>query len=217
MGRGAGDVLRAREGDKSVARTRAFDENTERYDTWFERHAALYESELAAVRDLLPASGEGVEVGVGTGRFAAPLGIKRGVEPSAPMREIARSRGIDAVDGVAEALPYEDACFDLLLMVTTICFVDDVRAALEEARRVLRPGGAILIGFVDRESPVGKRYAEHRDESPFYSDAEFLSAGELAHRLKEAGFSDLAFRQTVFGTRPGAEEMEQPAEGYGRG
>jgi SAM-dependent methyltransferase len=200
-----------------VAKTRAFDENTERYDTWFDRHAALYQSELAAVRALLPASGEGVEIGVGTGRFAVPLGIGRGVEPSAPMRRMARARGIDAVGGLAESLPYEDGCFDFLLMVTTICFVDDVRASLEEASRVLKPGGAIIVGFVDRESPVGRHYVKHKDESPFYRDAVFLSAAEVSRHLERAGFVDLAFMQTVFGGRSEPGTVEAPREGCGDG
>ncbi len=200
-----------------MARTRAFDENTERYDAWFERHAALYESEVAAVRGLLPAEGAGLEVGVGTGRFAEPFGIVHGVEPSAPMREAARARGIDAVDGVAERLPYPDASFDFVLMVTTICFVDDVAAALAEAFRVIRPGGCIVIGFVDRESPLGRHYLAHKDESPFYKDADFFSTEEVSRHLEEAGFTDLVFRQTVFTAPGGAEEVEEPEEGHGRG
>jgi SAM-dependent methyltransferase len=200
-----------------MARTRCFDENPERYDTWFVRHAPLFESELAALRELVPDEGEGLEVGVGTGRFAGPLGITRGVEPSAPMREIARKRGIDAVDGVAEDLPYPDDSFDFVLMVTTICFLDDVGAALEEARRVLRPGGSIVIGFVDSAGPVGRHYVEHKSESPFYRDAEFVSAREVKRHLEEAGFGDLAFRQTLFGVPGDREEIETPEEGCGRG
>jgi SAM-dependent methyltransferase len=200
-----------------MAKTKGFDENPARYDGWFERHAALYESELAALCELMPAEGEGLEVGVGTGRFALPLGITRGVEPSAPMREIARSRGVDVLDGVAEHLPYSDDCFDLLLIVTTICFVDDVGAALMEARRVLRPSGSILIGFVDRESPVGRYYLEHKSENPFYREAEFLSTEEVSRHLKEAGFGNLTFRQTLFGAPGEREEVDNPEEGYGRG
>lgn len=46
-----------------------------RYDDWFERHRAAYLSELLAVRALLPWEGRGLEVGVGTGRFAGPWGF----------------------------------------------------------------------------------------------------------------------------------------------
>jgi len=200
-----------------MAKTKAFDENTERYDTWFERHASLYRSEVAAVRDLLPARGKGLEVGVGTGRFAGPLGITCGVEPSAAMRETARARGIDAVHGVGEHLPYPDSYFDFVLMVTTICFLDDVGAALAEAFRVTRPGGCMVIGFVDRESDIGRTYLEHKHENPFYADAEFFSTDEVSRYLEDAGFSDPVFRQTVFEGPGGAEEVETPREGHGLG
>jgi ubiquinone/menaquinone biosynthesis C-methylase UbiE len=94
-----------------------------------------------------------------------------GIEPSAAMRELARERGLDAVGGVAEQPPYPDDSFDTLLMVTTICFVDDIPLSLREARRVLRPGGHIVIGFVDRESPLGRDYLAHQAENVFYREA----------------------------------------------
>ena len=51
----------------------AFEIHHRRYDEWFVRHAAAYQSELLAVRALLPWRGLGLDIGVGTGRFAAPL------------------------------------------------------------------------------------------------------------------------------------------------
>jgi len=68
----------------------------------------VYLSELEAVRSMLPVDGTGIEIGVGTGRFAAPLGIKLGLEPSKSMASLARQRGIEVVEGEAEALPFED-------------------------------------------------------------------------------------------------------------
>lgn len=59
-----------------------FEKYTDRYDSWFDRHKAVYESELMALSELLVHTGTGMEVGVGTGRFAVPLGIKTGIDPS---------------------------------------------------------------------------------------------------------------------------------------
>jgi hypothetical protein len=56
----------------------------------------------------LPKSGTGVEIGVGTGRFAEPLGIRVVIEPSKAMRRMAQKRGIEVIDGVAESLPFDD-------------------------------------------------------------------------------------------------------------
>ena len=127
----------------------SFDKQVNEYEQWFVDHPLAYVSELHAVRELLPKSGSGIEIGVGTGRFAAPLGIKRGIEPSRPMAELARKKGIEVTSGVAEKLPFRDGEFDFGLMVTTVCFLDDMDLAFSEAHRVLRPGGAFIIGFID--------------------------------------------------------------------
>jgi SAM-dependent methyltransferase len=199
-----------------MPKTAPFEQHVDRYEAWFERHPAAFASELAALRESLPPGG-GLEVGVGTGRFAAPLGIRAGVEPSARMRVLARARGIDAIDGVAEALPYGDAAFDVVLMVTTICFVDDLDAALIETHRVLRPDGHLVIGFVDRESPLGRDYAAHRAENVFYRDATFYSVREVEDHLRRAGFVDLTFRQTIFTPLAKVVTLQPSQPGYGRG
>ena len=74
-----------------MAKTGAFDSQVDRYEGWFEKNSLAYESQVEAVRSVLP-SGNGVEIGVGTGRFAVPLGIKLGVDPSEAMREVARKK-----------------------------------------------------------------------------------------------------------------------------
>ncbi|HSB34575.1 MAG TPA: class I SAM-dependent methyltransferase, partial [Nitrospirota bacterium] len=125
-----------------------FDKHVNEYEQWFVDHPLAYVSELHAIRDLLPKRGSGVEIGVGTGRFAAPLGIKRGIEPSKPMAELARRKGIEVTFGVAEKLPFRDGEFDFALMVTTVCFLDDPDLAFHEAYRVLRYGSPLIIGFI---------------------------------------------------------------------
>ena len=59
-----------------MPRTAPFEAHHRRYDDWFVRHAAAYQSELLAVRALLPWRGLGLAIGVGTGRFAVPLGVQ---------------------------------------------------------------------------------------------------------------------------------------------
>ncbi|MDI3475697.1 MAG: hypothetical protein PWQ79_916 [Thermococcaceae archaeon] len=194
-----------------------FEKHHDRYESWFERNRYAYLSELEAVKRLLPKEGKGAEIGVGTGRFAAPMGIKLGVEPSKAMAEIARKRGIEVIEGTAESLPFEDNSMDYLLMVTTICFVDDPEKALKEAYRVLKPGGALIIGFVDRNSPIGKFYEEHKDESVFYKEARFFSTEELLELLKKVGFREFEIVQTLFHRLDEIKSVEPVKPGHGEG
>ena len=194
-----------------------FDKNVEQYEQWFVDHPLAYVSELHALRELLPAGGTGVEIGAGTGRFAAPLGIRQGVEPSPAMGRLAERRGVKTLQAVAEKLPFRDGEFDFCLMVTTVCFLDDMALAFSEANRVLKPGGAFIIGFVDREGPLGKEYLSRREASVFYKDATFYSVGEIVARLEKAGFGSFSFRQTLFRPLPELEEVEPVKEGHGEG
>jgi len=194
-----------------------FEKYAKKYERWFDKNRWVYEAELRAVKAMVPPGGRGMEIGLGTGRFAEPLGVKKGVEPSKRMREIAQKRGIGALDGVAEKLPFDDSQFDFVLMVTTVCFVDDVRKALKEAHRVLCDGGFLIIGFVDRNSKMGKIYLERQKENVFYKEATFFSVDELAECINHTGFTDLTFNQTVFGTLAETAQEEPVKAGYGEG
>jgi SAM-dependent methyltransferase len=116
--------------------------------------------------------------------------------------------GIEVFEGTDENLSFEADTFDHALMVTTICFVDSPAEMLAEARRVLRPGGRLVIGFIDRESALGQDYLMHQGESMFYREATFYSAEEVAKLLPEAGFSIDAWGQTLAHPLPETREIE---------
>lgn len=200
-----------------MPRTATFESHHRRYDEWFAHHQAAYHSELLAVRALLPWQGLGLSIGVGTGRFGAPLGVQVGIDPAHAMLGYAAKRGITAVQAVAEALPFADGQFERALCVTTICFVDDVDAMLREARRVLKPGGALVIGFIDRASGLGQYYVAHQAENVFYRDATFFSATEVEQLLQNAGFTEPVWVQTLSRSLEETREIEPLCTGYGTG
>jgi ubiquinone/menaquinone biosynthesis C-methylase UbiE len=169
------------------------------------------------VKELLPTKGESIEIGVGSGRFAFPLGIRLGIDPSLKMAEIAVKRGIEVHEGIAEDLPFGDARFDFALMVTAICFMNDVKTALREAYRILIPGGVLVIGFVDRTSPLGKKYERYKAENKFYKEASFYSVDEIVSLMTGAGFGNFAFTQTIFRDLNEIDNTEVVKDGYGEG
>ena len=128
-----------------MAKIEPFERYTGQYEDWFLKNRFVYRSELKAIKEQLPEGKRGIEIGVGTGQFGAPLGIDIGIEPSHKMGGIARKRGIKVIDAVAESLPLRNSSHDFILMVTTICFLDDIMASFKEIYRVLKVNGEFLF------------------------------------------------------------------------
>lgn len=200
-----------------MPKSEPFERHTDRYEDWFDTHEAAYQTEVEALQRFVSRAGFGVEIGVGSGRFAAPLGIQVGVDPAGEMLGRARKRGIDVVRGVAESLPFGAGTFDTALIVTTICFVDGVPRTLAEARRVLSSDGSLVVGYVDKNSPLGQRYQENKSENPFYREATFVSTDDLVDALDAAGFSAFEFVQTLYHWPDEIDEPEPIDDGYGDG
>ncbi len=182
-----------------MPKSELFEQNYRYYDKWFDEHEGIWRTELEAIKKLLPPFTKGIEIGVGTGRFAAPLAIEEGVEPSTKMASIAKERGIKVHEGVAEDLPLLDSSYDLVLLVTTICFVDDIDKTFQEAKRILTDNGRLIIAFVDKESPLGKFYEKNRHKSRFYKEATFYGKKEIFKLLKKHGLILEACNESLFG------------------
>lgn len=200
-----------------MARTASFDQHIDQYESWFEQFPAVFRSEVNALAQVIRPDLTSLEVGVGSGLFAAALGVPTGVEPSAVMAARARERGIDVREGVAEDLPVADQSIDLTLMVTAICFVDDAARTGAELFRVLRPGGRAVMGFVDQASPLGQVYEKYKDDNVFYRDATFYTADEVSSCLRSSGFEIMSVRQTVFGQLEEITTPQAPRPGHGTG
>jgi SAM-dependent methyltransferase len=200
-----------------MAKTAPFDNYLAEYEHWFDDNYSVFLSELEAIRKVVPARSGGVEIGIGSGIFALPLGINEGCDPSASMRKKAVGRGLNVIDSIAENLPYTTESFDYALMVTTICFVDNPLQSIREVYRILKPDGIFIIGFVDKDSPVGKEYIKNKEKSLFYKDAVFFSTEEIYKLLIAGGFTIGQTYQTVFGKLNDIKEIQQPEKGSGKG
>lgn len=194
-----------------------FEKYSQQYEMWFDQNKYAYKSEINAIKEIMPDFKKGVEIGIGSGKFAAPFGIKFGVDPSIKMAEIARKRGIKVIKGIGEDLPLDDESFDMVLMVTTLCFLDDVNKAFSEVYRILKKDGFFINGFIDINSRIGIIYQRNKDKNVFYKHAIFYSVKEVTKLMEESGFKDFEYRQTIFNTLDKISEIEEVKDGYGEG
>lgn len=197
-----------------MARTEPFDNYHEEYENWFIENKAIYENEIEVIKSLIPADSFGLEIGVGTGKFSTPFDIRTGIDPSYNMAAIAKNQGINVILAVSESLPFKSNIFDFVLIVTSICFFDNVGKSLREAHRVLRDGGNIIIGFVDGDSSLGKKYSLKKESSKFYKDAQFYSVETLTAFLRKAKFINYEYRQALFDNKSITDIFKS---GYGEG
>jgi len=89
--------------------------------------------------------------------------------------------------------------------------------ALREAKRVLKPGGYIIIGMIDKESFLGKLYESKKKKSKFYSHANFYSTRQVLDWLKNFEFEHIKTCQTIFKNPQKITAIEPVKEGHGEG
>lgn len=191
-----------------------FDSNAADYDNWFDRHPALFQNEYKALNRAIPKYGIGIEIGVGTGRFAEVLKIPVGVEPAHAMAQMAIERGITVINAKAEDLPFHGLSFDYAIMITTDCFLDNISKAFTEAHRIIKKNGFFIVAMIDKDSELGKQYEIKKATSIWYKDAHFHSVHEISDHLQQAGFTNFEYWQTLFSDK---EELTDPLPGFGKG
>jgi ubiquinone/menaquinone biosynthesis C-methylase UbiE len=189
------------------------------YEAWFDEYPYVFRSELAAIKKIWPVNGNliSLEIAAGTGRFAKELSIKECIDFSPNMAAVAEARGINTRLGFADDLPYQDSQFDVVLMTFCISYFKDPQKVLSEVFRVLKNGGCLILGFIDRESRIGKSYERKKSASLFYKEARFYTPAEVKARLIGTGFKTLEFSQTLFNDLEAVSEVEDSLPGYGTG
>jgi ubiquinone/menaquinone biosynthesis C-methylase UbiE len=201
-----------------LKKVEVFEKYSSEYESWFEENRFVYLSEVEALKMAVPSGGKGLEVGVGSGRFAKPLGIAFGVEPSDKMAQIARDKGINVYKGIAESLPFQDEEFDFVLLAVTICFVNDPMKSLIEAKRVLKKGSRLIVAIVDKKSELGRLYLERQSNSVFYKNARFFSSEEVIEIFNRIGIRFTGAFQVLFDRDiKNFNYIEKPEAGYGKG
>ena len=168
-------------------------------------------AEIEAVFDLTgPLAGRRVlDVGAGDGTYgleAAARGASvTALDVDPAMLDAARARAarrgvaLERHTGRAEALPFGDAEFDVVLAVTMLCFVPDAQTAIGEMARVLRPGGRLVLGELNRRSVwAAQRRLRCWLGSESWRRAHFWTRHELQQLARAAGLGVVRARAAVF-------------------
>ncbi|MEM0027043.1 MAG: class I SAM-dependent methyltransferase [Ignisphaera sp.] len=191
-----------------------FDENVIKYDQWFDRNRIVYENEISLFRKFFPCRRPCIEIGVGTGRFAQPLDVEIGLDPSVEALKIAHRRGVLVASGFGEMTPFRSESFSTVYIIVTLCFVENPHKVLEEAVRVLKKGGRLVVCIIPLDSSLGLTYHRKKitKESVFYSYATFYTKSQLVEMLTSLNLRILRVANTL--TKTGLEPVaEEPVEG----
>lgn len=187
--------------------------NPKEYDAWYEtplgRLSDRFEKEL--VFSLIEAKpGEAIlDVGCGTGNYTIELarrGLKAsGIDSSEEMlawaKEKARRKDLETTFQRADAmnLPFPESSFEVVISTGLLCFLVEPEKALIEMHRVLKPGGRLIIGTLNRWSPWALfRRIKGMFKETIYNQARFISPTELEGLIRRAGFEVRETRTCLF-------------------
>jgi ubiquinone/menaquinone biosynthesis C-methylase UbiE len=176
-------------------------EHTRAAATYDRRWACYNAASMALLRQWIAGRdlGRVVDVGCGTGNLLALLADARvdacaGVDLSPEMLRVAAGKlAASPVRGAlvaasAGALPFADGAFDTAVSASTLHDWPDPRAGLAEVRRVLRPGGTLLLLDWDRD-PLSMRLLDGWMRIARIRYRRMYTRGEITRMLVEAGFS----------------------------
>lgn len=200
-----------------------FDSKADTYDSWYMTPLGSYEDELENALIFKHAGnvqGKTVlDVGCGTGLYSIRLSEGgadvTAVDISSKMIDIARHKAQDRGQYIwydqadMAKLPYENRTFDMVVSVTALEFAADPLLALMEMARVLRPGGKLIVGVLNSDSPWADTRREHaKREESIYGSLRFFSSSDLRSLIHRTGtFGALTMESCIY-TLPDEDKFE---------
>ncbi len=173
---------------------------------------------LALAEDL--GAGRILEVGCGTGHWLATLSPVTdhrlyGLDLSAGMLSQAQQRPerLHLTQGCASRLPFPDRCFDLVCCVNALHHFQHPRTFLGEARRLLRPGGALAVVGMDPHVHRSRWYLYDYFEGTYETDLDrFPSWGTTLDWMAATGFERVEWRlvERIVACKTGRAIVDDP-------
>jgi SAM-dependent methyltransferase len=183
--------------------------NPEKYEAWFltpfGRWADRAEKKLIARAIQIKPGDKFLDAGCGTAHFTAEFvkygGVVYGLDSSREMLDYARTRhpGPIFIRGDAEAAPFGENRFDVAVMITVLEFMKEPRRALLEMKRILKPSGHLVLGFLNRRGPWGiLRRIRAFLGNAFWKKAHLFGRRDISELLFQAGFGVIDTRSVLF-------------------
>lgn len=125
-----------------------------------------------------------LDVGSGAGNMAhhlAHYGTVISLDPNPRPLAVAQQRGLEVIQSTGDLLPFPDNEFDLVALFDTVEHISDEFGVFEECRRVLRPGGKLMVTV-----PAFMWLWSYNDEINAHQRR--YTAPELRHKLEVSGF-----------------------------
>ena len=184
-------------------------------DAWFDRNHQAIQNRVFSTEDPIISAIQRCQSGVSDGAvkllevgcsegkrlqwISHHLGIEcYGLEPSGKAVALAQETGLQVVQGTADALPYDDGTFDLLVFgfCLYLCDRDDLFRIASEANRVLKPNAWLIIHDFYASAPMQRDYHHRTGLYSFKMDYRTLFDWHPAytcffHELKHHGTNEL--------------------------
>jgi SAM-dependent methyltransferase len=199
--------------------TYPFDIKNPAYEDWLARNPFVFESEVAAIRKMIPEGDQlrGLEIGLETGYFARVLKIKETLDAKIYSHSPCVNRNITSLTNEPEKLPYQDKCFDYILITWQLNYPNDLHMIFTEVLRVLKNKGALIIGFIDSNGSIGKCLASDKINPISLTKTKLHSVDKIVYELIRVGFQHFNLCQTLFKPIEEITEQEPVKSGYGEG
>jgi len=186
----------------------AFSRQAHQYDDHATLQRRVVGRLVERIEEVAPAPRSALDVGAGTGSVVEallarhPTLVAAGVDLAHGMARAARHRsGPRHVVGDAESLPYRSGAFDLVTSASAYQWMEDLRPAFAEARRVLAPGGWFALALFGGDTLTELRTAWRCADAPACGERThaFFSAEQVSRALAEAGFgaTEVTVERTV--------------------